>query len=36
VPLDSSVRDIVNMATIAAVDAQRSDRDSGLTEQPAI
>jgi malate dehydrogenase (oxaloacetate-decarboxylating)(NADP+) len=36
VPLDSSVREIVNMATIAAVDAQRTDRAESLTIDPTI
>lgn len=36
VPLDSNVRDIVNMATIAAVDAQRINRSESLTMNPTI
>lgn len=36
IPIDSSVREIVNMATIAAIDAQRSDRSDWLTINPAI
>jgi malate dehydrogenase (oxaloacetate-decarboxylating)(NADP+) len=36
VPIDSSVREIVNMATIAAVDAQRTDRAEWLTIDPTI
>jgi Malic enzyme len=36
VPLDSSVREIVNMATIAAIDAQRTDRSEWLNGNPAI
>jgi malate dehydrogenase (oxaloacetate-decarboxylating)(NADP+) len=36
VPLDSSVREIVNMATIAAVDAQRTDRAESFTIDPTI
>lgn len=36
VPIDSSVREIVNMATIAAVDAQRTNRAEWLTIDPTI
>jgi malate dehydrogenase (oxaloacetate-decarboxylating)(NADP+) len=36
VPIDSSVREIVNMATIAAVDSQRTNRAEWLTIDPTI
>jgi len=36
VPLDSSVREIVNIATIAAVDSQRTNRGEWLTIDPTI
>lgn len=36
IPLDSSVRDIVNMATIAAVDAQRIDRTEVAMDDPTL